>query len=196
MTELVLPFRFHPAFRLPAAAFGIRPDTTWIRAEDDLLEVRFGPWRVRTPLGNVVGATTTGSYAWPKVIGPPHLSLRDRGLTFATNPTAGVCISFDRPVPGMDPMGLLRHPTLTVTPEDAPALSELLDRSSHDPSRTHAPEAAITVEELVEEEADEIASLTAAELRRRARDRGISGTSKMNKSELVQALDPVRRSLS
>ncbi len=190
MTELDLPFRFHPAFRLPAAAFGILPATTGVRVVGDHLDVQFGPWHVRTPLANVAGAETTGGFAWPKVIGPAHVSLHDRGLTFATDPTQGVCIRFHRPVRGVDPFGLLRHPALTVTPEDGPALAELLDRNAHDASRTHTPAAGVTVDELVVEEADEIASLTAAELRRRARERGVKGTSRMSKAQLVQALHP------
>ena len=194
MTEIRLPFRFHAAFRLPAAAFGIRPDTAGIVVAEDHLDVRFGPWHVRTPLANVVSATTTGPFAWPKVIGPPHVSLRDHGLTFATDPAQGVCIRFERRVRGIDAFGLIRHPGLTVTPEDAPALAELLDRSSHDPSRTHTPESGVTVDDLVVEEADEIESLTTAELRRRARDRGIPGTSRMSKADLVRALHPAHPS--
>lgn len=92
------------------------------------LEVKFGPWRVRTPLTNVVGTETTGPYQWFKVIGPAHLSFADRGLTFATNGERGVCICFAEPVRGMDPMGALRHPGLTVTVADVEGLVRLLGR--------------------------------------------------------------------
>jgi hypothetical protein len=54
-------------------------------------------------------AASSRLIAWPKVIGPPHVSLKDRGLTFAGNPGAGVCIRFHRPVKGVDPVGLIRR---------------------------------------------------------------------------------------
>ena len=57
-----------------------------------------------------------------KTIGPAHLSLADRGLTFATNRDEGVCIRFHEPVKGIDPLGVLRHPALTVTVDDVDAL--------------------------------------------------------------------------
>lgn len=120
-------FRFHPAFRLPALAAGVRPATAWVELLDEEVVARFGPWCVRTPVGNVSGTTVTGGYAWPKVIGPAHLSLSDRGLTFATNPDEGVCLSFRRPVRGMDPLGLLRHPALTVTVADTAGLVTALE---------------------------------------------------------------------
>ena len=85
------------------------------------LSARFGPWRLSTPLENVAGTEVTGPYQLLKVIGPPHLSLRDRGLTFATNRQRGVCIRFRRPV------GLLRHPSLTVTVADPDALARALE---------------------------------------------------------------------
>ena len=46
----------------------------------------------------------------------------DRGLTFATNGDRGVCIKFHRSVRGIAPLGLLRHPALTVTVEDVDGL--------------------------------------------------------------------------
>ena len=57
--------------------------------------------------------------------GPAHLSFADRGLTFATNDVAGVCFTFREPVTGIDPLGTVRHPGLTVTvaaPQDLAAL--------------------------------------------------------------------------
>lgn len=189
MTTLEFPFRFHPAFRAPAAVFGVRPHTAWVVVEGDVLIARFGPWRVQSPLDNVTSACVTGPYAWPKVIGPAHVSLRDRGMTFATTPESGVCIRFERPVRGIDALGLVRHPALTVTVEDGAALAELLDRSSHQAQRAHTA-AAPTVEELAEEAAVELHAQTAAELRRRARERGVTGTSRMSKAELVEALSP------
>lgn len=188
MTDIDFSFRFHPLFRLPARLFNVHPDNTGVQINDDQLYARFGPWSVRTPLSNVESAEVTTDYSWPKVIGPAHLSLADHGLTFATNPDKGVCIKFANPVTGLEPLGLVRHPSLTVTVDDASALAELLDRSQHDLLRTHTASGPVTAEDLVAEVSDELSSLTASELRQRAKNRGLSHTSRMNKSQLIEAL--------
>lgn len=190
MTAIVFPFRFHPLFRVPALLAGVRNDNARVEVVGDLLTARFGHWTVRTPLSNVVGAEVTGPYTWLKVLGPPHLSLRDRGLTFATNPEQGVCIRLAVPVRGIEPFGVLRHPALTVTVSDPAGLAELLDRAAHDEHRTHTPRDRPTVEDLVDEAVDELSALSAAELRRRAASRGIPRVSRMSRAELLTALSP------
>jgi hypothetical protein len=190
MDSATFPFRFDPVFRLAARLVGVTPENSELVIHQDELVVRFGRWRVNTPLSNIVSTSVTGPYSWPKVIGPPHLSLADRGLTFATNPDQGVCIHFDKPVTGADPLGLLRHPALTVTVKDVAALAELLDRSSHDLDRTHGSTDEVTAADLVEESVTELHSMTSAELRQRARELGVSGTSRMNKAQLVEVLSP------
>ena len=96
-------------------AFGVTGDSGYVSIEGDQLEIRFGPWHLVTPLDNVVGASVTGPFHWWKVIGPPHLSLKDRGVTFATSAKDGVCIQFREPVKAIDPAGVVRHPAATVT---------------------------------------------------------------------------------
>ncbi len=135
MSTVEFPFRFDPAFRIVARPFGIHPEAAVVRIEDDELLADFGPWHVRTPLANVRAATVTGGYAWPKVIGPARGSIKDRGLTFATNADEGVCICFDEPVRGIDPWGFVRHPALTVTVAEPAALAELLELLGADPPR-------------------------------------------------------------
>jgi hypothetical protein len=90
-----------------------RPDDG-VRIDGSVLDVSFGLWRVRTPVANIASAEVTGPFAAWKVLGA-RLSLADRGLTFGTVATAGVCITFRDPVPGIEPTGRLRHPNLTVT---------------------------------------------------------------------------------
>ncbi|TDC79955.1 hypothetical protein E1285_35415 [Actinomadura sp. 7K507] len=107
------------------ALLGIRPDTCGLVIASDELLVRFGPWRVRSPLDNVAGAEVSGPYSAWKAIGV-HLSLADGGLTFGTSSEQGVCIRFHRPVPGSEPTGLLRHRGLTLTLADSPAAAERL----------------------------------------------------------------------
>ena len=119
-------FAFAPAYRRLALGFGVRPDTSWVNVSDETLEARFGPWRVSTPMANVTDVAVTGPYAFWKTAGPARLAITDRGLTFATNDERGVLISFETPVRGLDPFGLLRHPELTVTVADVDALAAAL----------------------------------------------------------------------
>jgi hypothetical protein len=119
-------FAFAPAYRLAGRAFGIGPATAWVDVGDETLDVRFGPWRVSTPLANVTDVAVTGPYAFWKTAGPARLAITDRGLTFATNGDRGVLLSFRTPVRGLDPLGVLRHPELTVTVAEVDRLAELL----------------------------------------------------------------------
>jgi hypothetical protein len=189
VTSASFPFRFDVRFRLAALPFGVSPSTAVVRVTDRELAVRFGPWDLRTDRDNVIAAQVTGPYSWPKVIGPPHLSLADRGLTFATNAEQGVCMHFERPVRGLDPMGVLRHPAVTVTVHDAAALAELLDRSaqSTDARDRTAP---APLDQVVDELHDDLRSLSAAELRRRASALGLPGVSRRTKAELIDLLEP------
>jgi len=119
-------FVFAPAYRRAAGAFGIRPATAWVDVSDKALDAHFGPWRLSTPLANVTDVAVTGPYAFWKTAGPARLAITDRGLTFATNGDRGVLISFGTPVRGIDPLGVLRHPELTVTVAEVDRLAELL----------------------------------------------------------------------
>lgn len=117
-------FRFDARYRVLALPFGVTERNSYVEVADDHLTVRFGLWTLRTPVANVVGCERTGPYTVPKTIGPAHLSLADRGITFATNAEAGLCLCFAEPVRAIDPFGLIRHPAATVTVED---LDELAD---------------------------------------------------------------------
>ena len=123
-------FSFDLLYRVVALPLGITPATAHVDVEDGRLEARFGLWRVSTPLSNVTGTEVTGPYNALKTIGPAHLSLADRGLTFATNASKGLCICFEEPVKGIDPTGRLRHPGLTVTVADVDGLAARLDEPS------------------------------------------------------------------
>lgn len=120
------PFRFDPRYRRAARPFGITPERAWVEVADGKLEARYGPWRVSTPLGNVTGAEITGPYALLKTAGPARLGITDRGLTFASNGERGVRIDFASPVRGIDPLGAIRHPELTVTVADVDELARVL----------------------------------------------------------------------
>ena len=121
------PFRFDPAYRRVARLFGITPSRAWVDIGDHGLEARFGPWRVRTDITNILGAEVTGPYAFLKTAGPARLAVTDRGLTFASNGDNGVLIKFRTAIPGLEPLGLLRHPELTVTVTDVQGLAALIN---------------------------------------------------------------------
>lgn len=88
-----------------------------VNVDDVVLDVAFGLWRLTTPLHNIASADVTGPYRAWKVLGA-RLSLADRGLTFGTSTRPGACLTFHEPVPGIEPTGLLRHPSLTVTVDE------------------------------------------------------------------------------
>ena len=120
-------FEFEDRYRLPARLFGITDQSAVVTVGATDVEARFGPWTVRTPLANVASVSITGPYAFVKTAGPAHLSVSDRGITFATNSRRGVCLEFRRPVRGIEPVGVLKHPNLTVTVQDCDALVEQLE---------------------------------------------------------------------
>jgi len=106
--------------------FRVTPENAWVEVGDETFEARFGPWRVSTPLTNITDVDVTGPYAFWKTAGPARLAVTDRGLTFATNGDRGVLILFETPVRGLEPLGILRHPELTVTVADVDGLADVL----------------------------------------------------------------------
>jgi hypothetical protein len=97
-----------------------------VTIDGDRLTARYGRWLVTTTVDNVSGCEITGPYRWWKVLGPPHLSLADGGLTFAGTTQEGVCIRFAESVRGLLPTARVTHPGLTVTVDDAGALVRAL----------------------------------------------------------------------
>ena len=120
------PFAFATPYRLAALPFGVTPATAWVEVADDELRVRFGPWRMRTPLSNVASTEVTGGFAFLKTAGPPHLSFSDRGVTFATNGDRALCVQLHEPVPAIDPTKRILHPGATMTVADPEGLREAL----------------------------------------------------------------------
>ena len=108
-------FDFDPSYRWAALPLGVTSRTAHVDLTPDEIHVRFGPWRLRTSYDNVVGVEETGGFAWWKTAGPPHLSFSDRGVTFATNGRAAVCLRFGSPVAGIDPTRRILHPGATLT---------------------------------------------------------------------------------
>jgi hypothetical protein len=127
----VSTFRFDVdrAFALAALPFGVRADRAWVRVDDGRLLARFGVWTIDTPVANVVRTEFTGPFRFVRTAGPARLTVHDRGLTFATTSRQGLMVHFREPVRGIDPLGLLRHPNLTVTVLDREGLAGELARN-------------------------------------------------------------------
>jgi hypothetical protein len=123
---VTFPFLFTPRYRAAAALFGVSPVRAGVTVGAGRLQARYGPWCLVTDLTNIAGTEESGPYSWPKTIGPAHLSLADRGLTFASNPDHGLCIRFHEPVAGIEPTGRLRHPALTITVSDVAGLARAI----------------------------------------------------------------------
>ena len=119
-------FLFAPAYERPARLFGIRPETAWVEVGEEQFEASFGPWRVRTPLSNIVDAAITGPYAFWKTAGPARLGDHRPRPDLRDDRQAGVLITFATAVSGIDSLGIIRHPELTVTVREAERLAALL----------------------------------------------------------------------
>ncbi|MGH3611848.1 MAG: hypothetical protein ACRDRK_04380 [Pseudonocardia sp.] len=107
---------------------GVWSADSGVRVDDDVLDITYGPWRLTTPIHNLASADVDGPYSPWRAIGP-RLSLADRGLTFGSNTKVGACIRFHHPVPGIEPTGLLLHPSVTVTVERPDLLVRCLRRA-------------------------------------------------------------------
>jgi molybdopterin converting factor small subunit len=123
--QTVFPFRFDPRFRIPLLAIGVAPSTSMVIVTSQRLLARYGPWKLETPRSNIADAKVTGPYRFYRAVGP-RVSGTDRGLTFGTNAEQGVCVLFHEPVPGIDPVGKVRHPGLTLTVVDCDGLVDAL----------------------------------------------------------------------
>ena len=120
-------FAIDPRYARVLRLFGVRPGRAWIELDAERLRVRFGFWRFETPVANVDCVRLTGPYGSAlRAIGP-HISLKDRGISFGTNTDLGVCVLFRRPIRGRESLGLVRHPGLTVTPVAPRAFADALE---------------------------------------------------------------------
>lgn len=130
-------FAWSPAYRAPALLLGVRPQTTFVAVTRSELRVRFGLWRLVTPRSNIADCELTGDFRWIKTAGPPRLALSDRGVTFATNGSRALCITFVEPVSAIDPTGRIRHPNATLTVARPHLLLEAL--TGHTPDAWSVP---------------------------------------------------------
>jgi hypothetical protein len=126
-------FAIDPRYARLLRVFGVRPGRAWVGFDRRSLTVRFGFLRFSAELANIDCVRITGPYSALRAIGP-RTSLADRGISFCTNTDLGVCVLFRSPVPGPETLGLVKHPGLTVTPEDPRGFLEALT-SARDEAR-------------------------------------------------------------
>jgi hypothetical protein len=92
--------------------FGVRRDNAWVELDGDL-DVRFGWYRFRTPMDNIVSWSIEGPWLWITAIGV-RMSIRHRDVTFGGSPHGGVRVDFRERVR----WGPLRVPAVYVTVDD------------------------------------------------------------------------------
>ena len=115
-------------FLLP---FGLRRSKDGVHLSDDgTFLATFGFLKLETPVRNITGAHITRNYRWWTAVGA-RASLADDGLTFGTNPDAGVCIHFADKVPS--PLRRSGHSALTVTVAELEGLTSALGGDRNEP---------------------------------------------------------------
>jgi len=109
--------------RLLRVLFGVTQERAVVTLDGEL-DVRFGSYRVTTPVSNIASWRIEGPWRWITAIGVRR-GFREGDFTFGGNHKGGVRIDFHEPVP----MGRFRMPALYVTVADlegfAAALAEL-----------------------------------------------------------------------
>jgi hypothetical protein len=117
------PYRFDRRFAPMWLATGALPWRDGVTVTDEQFVATFGLLRVSTPLWNISDTHVTGPYRWWTAVGP-RLSFADDGLTFGTNPHAGLCLHFRNKIRRV--IGFRDHSALTVTVADPGALAARL----------------------------------------------------------------------
>ena len=120
-------FRFEALLRPLALAVGVVPSTARVEVDDEDVLVRFGRWSMTFERSDIAAVQITGPYQLIKVAGPPRLSFADGGITFATNRQRGVCVQLFHAHPGIEPLGVVKHASVTLTVADPEGLAALLD---------------------------------------------------------------------
>ena len=98
-----------------------RPETSFVDVSDGpdaMLDVRFGRFRLRTPVSNLASWRIEGPFRWITAIGLRR-SVRHGDVSFAGSPHGGVRIDFTERVP----WGFLRVPAIYVGVDDLESLA-------------------------------------------------------------------------
>src|SRR6478735_5330634 len=111
---IAFPFAFERPLDTWARFAAVLPTRSYVRIDDHGFEAVFGLWRVASAWSNVIGVERSGPYRSWRIAGPARLSVADRGITMAATTAGGVCLRLRDPVPGIEPLGFIRHPGVTL----------------------------------------------------------------------------------
>ena len=100
--------------------FGVRNDNADVTLEGGRLVVRFGFYRLETPIANVRSWRIEGPFHWIRAIGVRR-SVRHADVSFAGSAHGGVRIDFRERVPWL--RGLLHTPAIYVGVDDLEGLA-------------------------------------------------------------------------
>lgn len=107
-------------------ALGVK-DTDGVELTDDgMFRAKYGRFSVETPEENIDHTEVTGPHRWYTAVGI-RMSFADDGLTFGTNHTSGLCVTFKEPIAKV--IGMRRHSALWVSVADPEGLAAAIDRS-------------------------------------------------------------------
>jgi hypothetical protein len=126
-------FRFHRAARRPLSLLGVRPANSYVLVDTDVLDVKFGPWRITTLATNVLDAEPTGELSLWRFLRARKTGA-ERALTFGSHRTGGVRIRFRSAVHRLDDDAPTGHLLLIVTVQDP---ERLIARLRRGPSAAH-----------------------------------------------------------
>jgi hypothetical protein len=123
VTPQRFPIRIGRRSQLVLVLFGVRPANAYVDLDGGELDARFGFFRFRTPMDNLVSWRIEGPWRWITAIGV-RFGVRHHDLTFGGTNRAGIRVDFREPVPYLG----VRVPALYLTVEDidgfAAALTE------------------------------------------------------------------------
>ena len=122
MARLRFPIRIGRRSRGFVRLWTARPETSYVDVNDEL-DVRFGRFRLRTPIANIASWRIEGPFRWITAIGLRR-SVRHADVSFAGSPHGGVRIDFKERVP----WGLLKVPAIYVGVDDLDGLAAELAR--------------------------------------------------------------------
>ena len=122
MPAIRFPIRIGRRSRPFLRLWTVRPDMAFVELGDDI-EVRFGRFRIRTPLANLASWRIEGPFRWITAIGIRR-SIRHGDVSFAGSPHGGVRIDFRQRVR----WGPFKVPAIYVGADDLDGLAAELRR--------------------------------------------------------------------
>jgi hypothetical protein len=122
VARLRFPIRIGTRSRGFIRLWTARPESAYVELNDKL-DVHFGRFRLRTPIGNIASWRIEGPFRWITAIGVRR-SVRHADVSFAGSPHGGVRLDFKDRVP----WGFLHVPAIYVGVDDLEGLAAELAR--------------------------------------------------------------------